>query len=143
MTNSLLSEALAYRARGWSVIPVGKDKKPPRGFSWKQWQSELPPERSVRDWFQNLQPTGVAVVLGPVSGGLYCRDFDNPTAYPAWATQSPVLAARLPTVVTQRGAHVYFAADADLRTMDLGDGELRGSGGYCLLPPSLHPSGAI
>jgi hypothetical protein len=49
----------------------------------------------------------------------------------------------LPTVATSRGRHVYFrAAVADLRFVDLPDGEYRGdSGHYCLLPPSRHPDG--
>lgn len=46
----------------------------------------------------------------------------------------------MPTSRTDRGFHVYFRA-ADLRTVDLGDGELRGAGGYVVLPPSVHPSG--
>jgi len=90
-------------------------------------------------------------VLGSVSGGLVCRDFDAMAAFEAWAAEYPALAKELPTVETGRpGRHVYCRADVDQvrqasRTgggiIDLGDGELRGSGGYCLVPPSRHPSG--
>ena len=53
----------------------------------------------------------------------------------------PDWANRLPTVVTPRGRHVYFRSDCHAFA-DLGDGEYRGDGHYCLLPPSRHPSGA-
>ena len=93
----------------------------------------------------------MAVVLGSVSGGLVCRDFDAMEAFDAWAAEYPKFAKELPTVETGRpGRHVYCRAHVDqIRQasrlgggiVDLGDGELRGSGGYCLLPPSRHPSG--
>jgi hypothetical protein len=40
--NGLLDAALDARRRGWSVIPVGGDKKPV--FGWKQYQVRLPAE---------------------------------------------------------------------------------------------------
>ena len=86
--------------------------------------------------------TGVAVILGRVSGDLCCRDFDNREAYIAWAAHNPKYASTLPTARTARGFHVYFRATGQM-TQKLGDGELRGQGGYCLLPPSIHPTGVI
>ena len=91
----------------------------------------------------------MAVILGVVSGGLVCRDFDTMKEYEAWAANHPELAKTLPTVATSRGRHVYFrAAPADLIFVDLRnvdppeDGEYRGDAGhYCLLPPSRHPDG--
>jgi hypothetical protein len=82
---------------------------------------------------------GLAVVCGAISGGLTCRDFDEEAAYTEWRARYPHLAAKLPTVRTGKGFHVYFRSSCR-SIRHLGDGELRGNG-YCLLPPSIHPSG--
>jgi hypothetical protein len=82
----------------------------------------------------------LAVILGEVSGELTCRDFDVQQAYDQWAADHPNLAATLPTVATARGRHVYFRSNHSGITK-LADGELRGGGGYCVLPPSRHPKG--
>jgi hypothetical protein len=76
-----------------------------------------------------------------VRGGLAVRDFDVAGAYSAWAAANPDDAARLPTVQTARGFHVYGRLEEETFD-DLGDSELRAdSGHYVLLPPSVHPSG--
>jgi hypothetical protein len=134
-----LPAALDYAARGWAVIPtVGKKPR----FAWKQYQTERPAKKLIEDWFGGRfdRITGVAVVAGPVSGGLTCRDCDCADAYRHWAAAHPDLAAALPTVRTARGYHVYFRSRVS-RLVKLDDGELRGTG-YTLLPPSSHPSGA-
>jgi len=94
----------------------------------------------LREWFSDGRYEGLGVILGPVSGGLACRDFDATDAYDAWAKQHPDLASKLPTVRTGRGYHVYFRAKVT-KTTDLGGGELRGAGSMCVLPPSPHPDG--
>ncbi len=83
----------------------------------------------------------MAVVLGEVSGGLTCRDFDTMDEYTRWAGKHPNLAETLPTVRTANGMHVYFEGHVQ-GIKHIANGELRGSGGYCLLPPSLRPAGA-
>ena len=62
-------------------------------------------------------------------------------AYDRWADAHPEVAARLPTVRTARGYHVYGRLDAEVfRALD--DGELRSDARhYVLLPPSIHPDG--
>ena len=138
--NRVFEAALNYQRLGWSIIPVPRGKKAAR-IRWKRYQAERPTDEHVRKWFAGNN-RNIAVVLGSVSGGLACRDFDTEQSYEQWAGQHRDLAGRLPTVKTAKGFHVYFLADVDsVRHFD--DGELRGGGGYCLLPPSVHPSGVI
>ncbi|MCX7424734.1 MAG: bifunctional DNA primase/polymerase [Planctomycetia bacterium] len=139
---TLLDAALAYAARGWSLIPINvATKKPPEGLRWKRYQTTPADAARLREWFSGKY-RALAVVLGEVSGGLVCRDFDRMDAYEAWATAHPDLARTLPTVATGRpGRHVYFRT-AELCFVDLPDGEYRGnSGHYCVVPPSEHPTG--
>jgi hypothetical protein len=135
---SLLDAALDYATRGWSIIPtIGKAA----AGRWKRFQDRRADEATLRRLFARAGVTGLAVVLGRVSGGLAVRDFDRESAYRAWADAYPSDAGTLPTVRTVRGFHVYGRLDAEqYDTLD--DGELRAdSGHYVLLPPSRHPDG--
>ena len=108
---------------------------------WKQYQSTRLDERRLGEWFGNGKNYGMAVILGDISGGLVCRDFDTMEGYERWAAENPDLAKKLPTVATARGWHVYFQLTYR-GIKKLADGELRGAG-YCLLPPSRHPDGPL
>ena len=147
MSSSMLDLALHYRTRGWSLIPIKAGTKNQPLGKWKPFQTKPADELQLRRWFGNGSSKNMAVVLGAVSGGLVCRDFDTVKEYEVWADAHPELAKTLPTAATSRGRHVYCrAALADLFFVDLRmidppeDGEYRGdSGHYCLLPPSRHP----
>ena len=136
----VLTAALQYAALGWSVIPIKQATKEPALKSWKPFQTNRADEQQIREWFDKRDDLELAVVLGAVSGGLTCRDFDVEAAYHAWVAQNPELAKNLPTAKTARGFHVYFLSDSD-QTVKFTDGELRGKGAYVVLPPSRHPSG--
>jgi hypothetical protein len=135
-----LADALPYAVRGWSIIPaIGKKSA---GF-WKPFQACPADEKTLRRLFSREGITGLAVVLGRASGGLAVRDFDQIGAYSQWAAENPDGAARLPTVRTARGRHVYGRLDQEV-FVNLPDGELRAdSKHYVLVPPSVHPSGAV
>lgn len=144
-----LDVALGYLQRGWSIIPMKAGTKMPTLRNWKSYQNARPNEGLVHNWFRDGLDVGIAVVLGDVSRGLVCRDFDQLKAFERWAEQYPQLAAELPIVETSRGRHVYFVGDvqqirnasANAATIiEFDDGELRG-GGLCMLPFSRHPSG--
>ena len=82
------------------------------------------------------------MVCGEVSGNLAIRDFDIEGSYESWVASQPSLASTLPTVRTARGYHVYCRTALPVRIRKYPDGELRGTGGYTLAPPSIHPSDA-
>lgn len=142
-------EALKLHGYGWCVLPMKPQTKQPALKSWKRYQTQRPTDSTVRRWFPENASGGLAVVLGDVSGGLICRDFDQLPAYESWAAKYPQLAEFLPQSETGRGRHVFCRADAvtvdqisstGASIIPFGDGELRG-GGYVVLPPSIHQSG--
>ena len=141
MDGEILSAALEYQRRGMCIIPIRPGSKK-AACRWRVYQQRLPETGKLRQWFaRGLHYP--AVILGKVSGGLVCRDFDTPGAYEAWARQHPEQAGVLPTVNTARGKHIYFRSNWQ-GFLELSDGELRGdSGHYCLLPPAVHPSGVL
>lgn len=148
MTNHVLAAALEYHAMGLGIIPMKRRQKIPSVKTWQNYQSERATEGTIRRWFKDGK-SNLAVVLGSVSGNLIARDFDDLQAYLTWTRQFPAWADTLPTVETSRGRHVYATADVDdirqrfgKSIITMGDGELRAAG-LCVLPPSVHPSGAI
>jgi hypothetical protein len=139
--NPLLKQALAYQRWGWSIIPIKPRSKLPALRKWEPFQTKRPDGEQLRKWFGNGN-RNIAVIVGEVSNGLACRDFDTMAEYQLWARNYPELAKMLPTVQTAKGMHVYFEGHFD-GIKHISNGELRGSRGYCLLPPSVHPDGAI
>ncbi|NRA58641.1 MAG: bifunctional DNA primase/polymerase [Phycisphaerales bacterium] len=139
--DQLRRAALDYHGMGLSVLPVSK-KKPV--VKWKAYANASAGHDTIEAWFDPARRgrpvTGVAVVLGPVSGDLIVRDFDIAEAYHGWAAEHPGHAGTLPTVKTARGFHVY-ARITNVGTVKFDDGELRGDGAYVVAPPSLHESG--
>jgi hypothetical protein len=130
-----------YDTFGWVTVPMGSNKKPM--VKWSRYRMRRPDIWEVRSTFQGRRGvTGLAVISGPMSDGLVCRDFDELEAYERWAQAFPELARDLPTVETHRGRHVYFCNNTQARTRKFDDGELR-AGCLCVLPPSRHPMGSV
>jgi hypothetical protein len=135
-----LSIAVPYAQRGWSIVPTRN--KRPIGL-WKPFQRQAADEVTLARLFRRDDITGVGVVLGSVSGWLAVRDFDCVRPYEAWAVAFPDDAARMPTVRTKRGFHVFGRLGQE-RYLELTDGELRADSKHIVvLPPSFHPDGTI
>ena len=143
-----LEVARAYHELGYCTIPVPAGSKKAR-IRWSKWKSDRPDEQTIRRWFGNGKKSSIALVMGEVSGGLVCRDFDDEGSYRRWVVEYPKYAKSLPTVETARGRHVYARASTkQIRSFEksclaFGDGELRLCNCYCLVPPSKHPDGQI
>lgn len=65
---SLEDQALKYLlVDGFSVIPVGKDKRPLL-TSWKKYQGERATESDIKDWWEKWPSANIGIVTGEISG---------------------------------------------------------------------------
>jgi archaellum biogenesis ATPase FlaH len=135
---SNLEEALyLLETHNWSIIPVGKDKKPL--ISWKEFQNRRPTRQEIEGWFQQFPQANIAVVTGKISGivivdldprhGASDKDFN-----------------RIVTIKAKTGSggwHYYFQyEDGIANSTGVKPGiDTRGEGGFAVLPPSIHESG--
>lgn len=150
--SEVLKAALFYHSLGFSVIPINPgDKKPAvkRVEGFKQKPASV---KQIEEWFGTGSTFQIGIMLGAVSGGLVCRDFDRPDSYKAWAKAYPKLAQTLPTVKTpSKGFHVYAKVSlamlerqqASYRRIGVKglDGEMRWKSCYTVAPPSRLPEG--
>lgn len=131
----LLEAALDYLSKGFSIIPVGRNKKPL--IKWKEFQGRKPTEGEIRQWCAHRDITGIAIVTGAISG-IVVIDVEKGGNIDD-----------LPKTVMSRtgggGWHLYYPYDPNRpvstsgRIRDITD--VRGDGGYVIAPPSLHDSG--
>lgn len=146
LAGELIEGARWLHGLGWSIIPIGPEKKP-AVKKWGPYQRRPMPLQSLTTTIGSPKVVGIAVVLGGVSGSLMVRDFDSAEGYRSWAERHPSLASSLPTVRTGKGFHVYarsaspVASRAFHRGGEAEPGELRGEGCYVVTAPSLHASG--
>jgi len=135
-----LAAALAYRSMGWSVIPVGPDKRPL--IKWLEFQSRVASEDEVMDWWQTYPEANVGVVTGKISG-LTVVDIDSEEGQKNLSAYIPE-GIVTPKAITNRGGyHLYFAYFPGLgnRVGVIPGTDLRGDGGYVVAPPSKGKAG--
>lgn len=125
--------ALKYLAEGYSVIPVGKDKKPL--FAWKEFTERKPKKREIEKWWTDNPTAGIAIVTGKVSGiTVIDVEHDGEWEY-------------LPETKTVRtgggGYHFYYNYNPKLKnSVRIREStDIRNDGGYVVAPPSRHLSG--
>ena len=65
--SKLLSKAIEYASLDYSVIPVGRDKRPLLA-KWKQFQETAAGEEQIEKWWDKPTPPNIGIVTGRVSG---------------------------------------------------------------------------
>ena len=138
-----------YVGAGLSAIPCRRGTKRPL-VAWESYQTHPPSSEDLRAW-RALPADALAVIGGPVSGGLEILDFDAPALFAPWVEEvqdaAPLLLGALPTVRTPHGGyHVYFRSSQPEGNRKLAVGfnagkrttliETRGTGGYALTAPT-------
>jgi hypothetical protein len=144
---SILGAALAYRARGFAVVPQDPGEKKPC-VRWKEFQVEPPTVDDLAYWFGRRFPdAGIALVLGPVSG-LLVIDVDGAGAHRALVARLGAV-PEAPTVLSgspePHRYHLFFSHPDILTQASFAPWhkqlEFRGHRGIIVAPPSLHKSG--
>ncbi len=136
--------ALAYAARGWPVFPCqGKIPRTPHGF-----QDATTDGTQIRQWWARWLDATIGVPTG-VASGLVVLDIDP--RHGGEESLATLIAAHgpLPETVESRtgggGRHLFFQHPGGYvpnSSGRLGPGlDIRGDGGYVIVPPSLHASG--
>lgn len=153
--------AIAYAARGWAVFPLmARDKRPmiaqsKPGANDGGFHLASTDGAQIDRWWWKWPNANIGLRCGEASG-VFVLDLDGPGAEAALSalceTHGP-----LPDTLMQRtgkGRHLIFRMAAGVRNRGGGylvDGkrvacegfDVRGEGGYIVLPPSVHPSGRI
>lgn len=126
-----------FIAQGWSIIPVGSNKKPL--VKWKEFQSRKPTTTELSEWSKLSSLKGFAVVTGKISG-VFVLDIDQGSTF-----DTSSLPATLASRTGSGGSHYFFSYPSNKEINNFTAFEkhtdIRGEGGYAILPPTLHPSG--
>jgi hypothetical protein len=141
MKKSIKDTALELVGKGKSIIPVGGDKKPL--LNWQEYQTRRPTKDEVLRWFDDAPGANIAMPTGKLNG-VVVIDCDSDDANRRFLEVCPDASKTL-TAKTPRGFHYYFQHEEGVRNdagKKLGEGiDIRGDGGYVLIPPSVLDSG--
>ena len=109
---SALDYAMEYLSAGISVLPLRCDgSKGPAISAWKELQSRLATHSEARKWF--IEPVGIGVITGKVSGNLEVIDFDmHQLLAPTLSLLPKPLVEKLSIYETPGGWHVIYRCEA-------------------------------
>ncbi len=137
----LIAEALQMLSLGFSVIPLRERSKEPL-INWKEYQSRRASESEVREWLKKWPDINVGVVTGAISN-VTVLDLDGIQGL-MWLAKNPHVSSSTITLSGSGGKHLWFLNDPTIRNSasKIAPGvDIRGEGGYVVVPPSIHPSG--
>ena len=145
MSEKLLQHALHYAGHGWPVFPCGTDKRPLIKTGFKAASTD---EKQIREWWTRWPSASIGMPTGSASG-VWVLDLDLPDG-PETMRRLEAAHGALPETLSQQtgggGFQLFFGWNPELPIRNsagqIGPGiDVRGEGGYVILPPSGHPSG--
>lgn len=153
--------AAMYRRAGLQVVPChmpqeGASWKRPALADWKTFQDEIVPDPVFARWYgqggEHIRRPNMGLITGRASGNIFVIDLDTyakPEAEQWWDRVIGLNNFGIdPETWEQRtgggGLQKFFRAPADwtppTNKTSIGV-DIRGQGGFAVLPPSLHSSG--
>lgn len=148
--------AAMYRSNGIQVVPghpprAGFNWKRPQLSEWKDFQEELVSETIFEKWFSPNAGPNMGILTGRASGNIFVIDLDlykTPAALDWWRGVLEVNNHGLEPETWQQttgggGKQLFFRAPlgwvAPTNRTPIGV-DVRGQGGFAILPPSVHES---
>ena len=132
----LLETALAYGRKGRPVFPVKPNKQPLTKHGFKEASTD---EEQIHAWWTRWPRAGIAVPTGP---DWFVLDVDDEHALAALTADHGPLPPTVEAVTPRPGRHFYLHGRVTNSRGALPDGiDVRGLGGYVLIPPSPHENG--
>lgn len=150
--NELLEAALKYaKEYGWAVFPCSPDtKKPLTPHGCKDAKKTPGP---IKAWWTRHPDASIGVATGTMSNLIMIDEDldeiegkDGPHNMMLWERDNGDLPETVVVITGRGGRHRYFKYDKDdikNRAGIIKDVDVRGEGGYAILPPSKHPNGTI
>lgn len=138
MSAAARGEAVEYRRRGWSTIPIKAHSKEPHLRELRPFLTRKATQEELGAWSWS----GVGIVTGPISGVLVL-DVDGPEGETELQKHGHPVTPMVRTA--SGGMHLYFRhPQQHVRTgIRVAPGlDVKASGGYVVAPPSVGPSGA-
>ncbi len=141
---ALTEQAIAYSRMGMCVLPVRPFEKRPYMSNWHKYIGRKSTEEEITLWFGSLSGAGIGAVTGRVSGFVV---LDVDTRYEGDVSD---LLEKYPTGMVARsgsgGLHLYYSYpegfDKVPNRVNVLDGvDVRGDGGFIVLPPTIHQCG--
>lgn len=152
--------AAMYRAAGWQVVPSHMPDqtnwKRPALADWKSLQEDMVPDATFERWYgdrgEHVQRQNMGILTGRASGNIFVIDLDEyktPQALGWWrgimAEHNNDMELETCQQVTGGGGRqLFFRAPASWQAptnkTPIGV-DIRGQGGFAVLPPSRHVSG--
>jgi Bifunctional DNA primase/polymerase, N-terminal/Primase C terminal 2 (PriCT-2) len=142
----LYSAARKWWKRGYNVVPQSFDGAKHPGVKWKELQKRRVTEGELLDWYRRFA-SGVGFITGEISGVIVVET-DGPEGE-ALLAEFERVHGPLPKTLTicsgsGRGLHRHFKHPGHRVKTTANESvkiDVRGDGGFCVLPPSLHKSG--
>lgn len=135
---SMVDHALQYAGRGWPVFRL-VGKIPLKGS--KGFKDATTDRETLERWWVERPDANIGLATGH---GLVVLDVDGPEGL-AELQALVTLHGPLPRTLAARtgnGLHAYFAyAGTDIKSSARSKLHVRATGGFVVIPPSLHPNG--
>lgn len=145
-----LEAAIEYATKyGWAVFPVSpKTKKPLTPNGCKDAKKAVGP---IQAWWKRYPNAAIGVATGSVSNLIVIdEDIDEDKGLNGyhevslWERDHTPLPETVQSITGRGGYHLFFkyeGNDIRNRTGILEGVDVRGDGGYVVVPPSMHPNG--
>jgi hypothetical protein len=138
-------QVLRLARRGWLVFSCKPRSKEPAMSDWQKLATA--DSAKISAWFKKFPDCNWGLRTGPASG-VWVLDVDSEAGLESFFRLITEHGEQIDTfgVRTPRGSHLYFSYPAGKRIANgvnkLGAGlDIRGAGGYVLVPPSVNECG--